>query len=93
MVKEVVWIESAKKNFDRLIDYLRKEWSDNVADDFNNRTFLLLELIKEFPGLGKIMKKRNMIRQILISKHNYMVYRIIKNTLVVVNIFDTRQSS
>ena len=93
MVEEVVWSDVAQKSFDDLISFLRKNWSDKLAEEFYHKTFDIIDLITEFPELGRLMKKGKILRQFLISKQNYMVYRIIKNNLVIVSFFDTRQAS
>lgn len=91
MVEEVIWLENAKKCFNSIISYLKSEWSLNTANEFHRKTFELLELIAVFPNLGFPSDKNKDLRMILVTRHNYIIYRIYKNKLFVVDIIDTRK--
>ena len=91
MVKEVIWLKRSSENFQKVIEYLNNEWSDEAADDFYYRTQAVIKIIQEHPNSGKIIQQRENVSQFLITKHNYLVYKIFKDKLIIVNIFDTRQ--
>ena len=93
MVEEVIWIERAIKNFNRIISYLKKEWSDPVAEEFRERTLVIIDTLVDFPGIGAKIKQRKVLRHFLISRHNYLVYRIYRNKLIVVDFIDTRKEN
>ena len=89
MAKEIKWTKTAAKNFDKVIDYLENNWPEKVVSNFVTRTFDLLELLAELPEIGELQDKTHQIRGILITKHNKLFYRIDKNMLIVLRIFDT----
>jgi len=92
MVKEIRWTKTAAKNFDKVVDYLQNNWPEKVVIDFVNKTFNLLELLSHSPETGKIQDKKRQIRGILITKHNKLFYRLDKNALIILQIFDTRKA-
>jgi plasmid stabilization system protein ParE len=92
MAKEIKWTKTAAKNFDKVIDYLENNWPEKVVRDFVNRTSDLLDLLSELPEIGEVQDKNRQIRGILITKHNKLFYRIDKNVLIVLKIFDTRKN-
>ncbi len=92
MAKEIKWTKTAAKNFGKTIDYLIENWPQNVVSDFVRRTDETLYLLAEHPDIGELQEKEKQIRGILLSKHNKLFYRIEKNRLIVLKIFDTRQN-
>ncbi len=91
MVKEVIWLKRSKNSFRKVIEYLTDKWSISVAEEFYFRTHAIIEILKEHPDAGKEIKERQPVRQFLVTKHNYLVYKIVKDKLIIVNIVDTRQ--
>ncbi len=93
MVKEVVWLKKASENFDNIIQYLITDWSALVAEDFYKSTMSIIYNLKEFPALGSVSNKSKVLRKVLISKHNYLVYRIKGDRIIIIRIIDTRKKS
>ena len=76
MVEKVVWRLRAQRSFNKIIIYLKSEWSIEIADAFIEKSRLKVEGIKKFPELGSISKKNYKYRRILITKHNALIYRV-----------------
>lgn len=91
MVEEVIWLQRARKSFSDIIKYLKSEWTYDTAVEFHNRTMLIIDLIREFPEIGILTKRRENLRKFLITKHNYIIYRIFRNKLIIIDIADTRK--
>ena len=91
MVKEVVWLKRASKNFNDILEYLVLNWSIDVAGDFYEKTFSVIEYLNKFPEIGSTSNKRKILRKFLITKHNYIVYRVSNNKLIISRIVDTRK--
>lgn len=91
MAKEVIWIKRAKDKFNKILTYLENEWSEEIANKFIERTNLIIELIDKFPELGYQIKQRKVVRRFLVTRHNYLVYRLFKNKLIIVDFVDTRR--
>ncbi len=91
MVEEVVWLKKANKNFNDILEYLVLNWSVDVAADFYDKTFFVIENLKKFPDSGNFSSKRKLLRKFLITKHNYIIYRVLNNKLIISRIVDTRK--
>ncbi|MBN8583658.1 MAG: type II toxin-antitoxin system RelE/ParE family toxin [Ignavibacteria bacterium] len=91
MVKEVIWLKKAGKNFNDILEYLSLDWSNQAAEDFYIKTQTVIENIKEFPDIGSTSNKRKDLRKFLITKHNYIIYRVLNNKLIISRIVDTRK--
>lgn len=56
-------------------DYLLKEWSLKVADDFINNLEERVQNLSLFPHIGIASVKDPSIRSIVVTKHNKLYYR------------------
>jgi plasmid stabilization system protein ParE len=90
MAKKIVWTKRANTNFNNVVTYLEKEWGDLVTKQFVRQTVEIIEVISDQPEIGTVENKEKNIRGFLISKHNRIFYRISKNELIILNVFDTR---
>ena len=91
MVKEVVWGKRAFNKFQKIVEYLLKEWSEKVAEEFIDKSEEKIELLKNFPNIGLKSTKKVGLRKINLSKQNMLVYRIKEDKIIILNIYDTRQ--
>jgi plasmid stabilization system protein ParE len=91
MAKKIVWSDLAVDRFELVVQYLLKEWTEKEAIKFLNQVDTKLFLLSHFPNIGRGMSHNNSIRQIFLSKHNRLIYKIEKANLVILDIFDTRQ--
>ncbi len=88
----IIWSEKAEKDFDNILQYLEEEWGNASVKKFMILTEELLIHIANNPKLfpSAFSKKKN-IRRALITPHNRLYYRIDKNEILLLAIFDTRQ--
>ena len=93
MAKKVVWTKRASNKFDKVVEYLQTDWNENVVRAFVQRTETILELLSENPELGTVENSEKGVYGFRLTKHNRMFYRIDEERLIVLNIFDNRQSS
>ncbi len=82
----------ASKKFDNVIEYLETDWNENVVRAFVQRTETILELLSKNPELGTVENSEKGIYGFRLTKHNRIFYRFDKERLIVLNIFDNRQS-
>ena len=90
MVEEVIWTEQASLDFRQVLVYLYEEWNYNIEIEFYNRVFEVIELIRGFPEIGSLIIRRPGTRKFLITRFNYIVYRISDNKLYILSFLDTR---
>jgi len=90
MAKEIIWSPRADKNFDRIIEYLKKDWTEKEVIKFVQKTYQILEKLKKGNITYRSSKKKN-IYQVLITKHNLLIYSTNRNSIELLAFYDTRQ--
>jgi plasmid stabilization system protein ParE len=91
MAYEIVWTKNAREDFHEIIKYLRKDWSHEIAENFVIEFYSKLDIISNYPFAGTVSLKEKDVRKILITKHNALYYKIEKDTIRLLDFFDTRQ--
>jgi plasmid stabilization system protein ParE len=85
-----------KKRFEnkviKLLNYLETNWDDTVAINFKILLLQKLDFLAKQPEIEAEVSALKNIRSILITKHNKVYYRIENNTIVVINMIDTRKT-
>ena len=90
MPKQVIWSPLSEKDFEKIIDYLKRDW-DNVVEKFIDITDQLIYQISINPKQYPIINKSKRIRKCVITKHNTLFYRDRKDFIDILRIFDSRQ--
>ena len=91
MALQVVVSKRAAKNLDKILAYIHSEFGENITIKITKKVFSCIELIAEFPDVGTVEVKENGIRGFLIKRQLKIFYRVKKNRLIIINLFDTRQ--
>ena len=68
MAQEIIWTKRADQKFDKIIEYLMKEWGDKVTVGFVKRVFDFIDILKEFPEIGSIENNKRKIRGFFLIK-------------------------
>ena len=91
MPKNIVWSPLAEKDFENILIYLRDNWNEMVLDNFiditDNMIFQILSNPKQFPLIHKKIK----VRKCVLTKHNTLFYRVRRDAIEILRIYDTRQ--
>ena len=91
MVEKVIWTLKAELSFERVLSFLKEDWSARVADGFAGVVQSKIELLRSYPMAGFASGRKKGYRRILLSKHNSLYYRIKDDSIVILNIQDNRQ--
>jgi len=92
MVKRVIFSPKAIENTKQIIVYLKKEWSENSAKKFINVLREKVSYIKRFPNSYHELEGREKIKRCVITKQVTLYYRVAKNEIEVITLFDSRQN-
>ncbi len=92
MALEIVWSTRADKKFDKILEYLGKEWGNKVTKSFVKKIYDFLDILSEFPEIGTLENKEKGIRGFVIIKQVSIFYIIRNNHIIILNFFDNRQS-
>lgn len=90
MAKTIVWTKRANNSFNNVIAYLEEEWNSKVTKEFVVRTYRIIDLLAENPELGSIEDHSKNVRGFLITKHNLLFYRVTHESIILLNLYDTR---
>ena len=92
MALQIIWSQNSIYDFERIINYLKNNWPERIAMDFEYKLYSKVELLANQPLIGKTSSSFNTIKSILITKHNRLYYQLTDLGLEVLNILDTRQN-
>ena len=76
----------------KVLAYLEKEWSSEVASYFLQAIDKRIELLIEQPYIGASSSKVKDIRGLLVSRHNEIYYKIIDDKVIILNMYDSRMN-
>jgi len=87
----VIWSKESKLQFDKIIAYLRDEWTEKEVNKFILKLRTFEKVVSEFPELYAESKAG--IRRAVLTKHHSVIYQIDKKDALirVYTIFDNRQ--
>ncbi len=88
---EVVWTDKAIERLSEVYLYLFLNWSETVAISFERKLQSRIRLISIKPFIGPGSESKKGLRKILLSRHNYLLYRLTERQLIILDIIDTRQ--
>ena len=91
MEYRIVWLPHTEKRYQEIIDHLEENWSQKEVKNFIHYTNYVINQIKLYPLLFRKISK-NGVRQALLTKHNFIIYRIVGDQIQLLTIFDTRQN-
>ena len=92
MAYQIIYKKRFSNKLIKLLYYLENNWNENTAADFLIKLDERIEILRKHPFIGKASVKKPEVRAILISKHNRIYYKISKNNIVIINMYDTRSN-
>ena len=91
MPKPIIWSPLSEQDFLSLLDYLRDNWDTSVVQKFISITDEIVGQISHHPKQFPIINKGLKVRKCVLTKHNTLYYREMKNHVDILRIYDTRQ--
>lgn len=94
VIGEILWTDSAKTSFSKIIDYLHTEWTEKEVGKFINETVYLLSNLKRYPEMCRPSAKKKNVRIGIINKHTQIVYHYQprKKQIVVLLFWNPKQN-
>jgi plasmid stabilization system protein ParE len=90
MAYEVVLKKRFVNKLYKVLTYLEEQWSNKEAADFLAKVDRRLVLLAQQPHLGAPSSKIKSVRGVLVTRHNRMYYKIVRNKVIILNMYDTR---
>ena len=92
MSKPIEWSPRSQKDYLNLLDNLQLKWGEKTIQKFNDRLESILELIAERPEMYPSSGKKKQVRRCVLSKQTSLYYRIKKDKIELITLFDNRQN-
>ncbi len=92
MAYEIVINKRFTNKLLHVLDYLEKEWGRKVASVFLSKVYSRIYALQSHPYIGSLTSI-NQVRSTIITKHNRMYYKIVKNKIVILNLYGTRRKT
>ena len=90
-ISKVVWSQRAKNDLESILDYLKENWTEKEIRKFFRNLDKQISVIQDQPYAFPTTQKNNVRRSVL-SRQTTIYYDILKDSLRIVALFDTRQS-
>lgn len=87
---KIIWSDEAIADYQQNIDYLLKEWSEQVAIEFIEDVEAVIELIKSHPELYPLTDYRE-IRKAVIRKQITLFFKSKKGEIHLIRFWNTYQ--
>lgn len=91
MERQVVVTKRFRNQTQRTYQYIIKKFSATTAYSFLEKLEERIQLISKHPA-SRIVKNYDSIRYIQLIPHNLIFYRVKKNKIEILSLFDTRRS-
>lgn len=91
MAKKIIWSTKARISFDKIISYLEANWTDKEIKTLISNTQKILVQIESGAVKFKSSGKKN-IHEVLVTRHNLLIYRLKKDQIDLLVFYDTRQN-
>lgn len=88
---KIVWARTARNRFADILDYIDKEFGGAARQHFKIKTKEFTTLLREFPEIGTLEIRDKNIRGFQLSRQTRLFYRIKKDKISILTLFDSRQ--
>ena len=88
---KLVWSDKAEEDFACNIEYLYRDWNEEVVLDFTAETERVLKIIRNTPRAFRKDKKTN-VHCASITKHITLFYDVRKNEIVLLRFWNNYQN-
>ncbi|MES2558686.1 MAG: type II toxin-antitoxin system RelE/ParE family toxin [Bacteroidota bacterium] len=90
MAYKIIWLPTAEKRFNEIIAYLEKEWTAKEIESLIRKTNAIAAILSVSPLTFRKSPGKK-IHEVLVTKHNLLLYRVKGKQVELLTFFDTRQ--
>jgi plasmid stabilization system protein ParE len=92
MHRRIFWSPLAENDFENILLYLQEHWQEKVIENFIEITEIQIGQIAMNPMQFPLIYKKKKVRKCVITKHNSLYYKVGRDSIDILRIFDTRQN-
>lgn len=86
------WSPQAATDLEETVDYLLEEWGEKSAQKFIDSLERLLKIIKKNPLLFPKSENYSNVHRCLVTKHNTLYYRIEKDEIIILSLWNNHRN-
>ena len=90
MAKKIIYNSTFLKESVRIAAWIEDKWSKKEADNFITFLYSRVQRLANTPLAGSPAKKAKNVRKVVITKYNKVYYRVNRNTITILTLFETR---
>ena len=90
-MNELIFSERSLKEIKKISEFIKFKWSLKVSNEFMEKLKTNFDLLLVDPEIFPPNNYKQ-LRKCVVSKQTTIFYKIIKNKIVIVSVFDTRQN-
>ena len=90
---KIEWTERAVNDVASIHTFLLREWSEREAERFLDDVHVFERLIAQWPQGFKRSLRNKHLRLGIVHRNTMAVYRVFRNRIVIVTVFDSRSSA
>ncbi|WP_026629581.1 type II toxin-antitoxin system RelE/ParE family toxin [Dyadobacter alkalitolerans] len=91
MAYEIKWTLLAKDNYFETVSYIYDTWGETSAEKFTDNLEASLKNLERFHFIGKPYPLLPSVRQLVLGKHQSLFYTVFENTILILNLIDSRR--
>ena len=76
----------------KLLDYLLNEWCNEITSRVHKQIEKTADRIRQTPHQFPVFLKRKNVRRSVVSPQTSIFFKINKNEIVIISVFDNRQN-
>jgi len=92
MTFEIVFTKRAEKDFENILKYIDIKFGNKAGIRFRNLVLEFSTILESFPEIGSLEVEDKNIRGSVIHHRLKIFYRIKKQRVIILRLFDTRQN-
>ncbi len=92
-IYKVKWTLIAANEYEHSVDWLIKNWNENIAIKFIDAVENKIALLRKFPLLGNPSSANPGCRKTLVLPYHILLYKTENETIEIIRLFDGRQKS
>jgi hypothetical protein len=92
MAHKIIITEKFEKSAAKTTQLIEKEWSLKLSLKFDEKLSDVMNELSLNPNIGRLSARKN-ISSLRITKHNRVYYRISKNQITFLDLFESKQNN
>jgi plasmid stabilization system protein ParE len=89
---DVFWSSKSIRDFENIIRYLERNWTEKEIKNFNFKLNKAINLISSRPKLFQATNSRKNLRKCVLTKQTTLYYQVLETGIYIVALFDNRQN-